>query len=39
VIVFDRGLVIAEGTPDEIRADVNVQAVYLGTFDAEEAAV
>ena len=39
VIVFARGLVIAEGTPDEIRADVNVQAVYLGTFDAEEAAV
>ena len=30
VIVLDRGVVIAEGAPDAIRADPQVQAVYLG---------
>jgi branched-chain amino acid transport system ATP-binding protein len=30
VIVLDRGSIIAEGTPDAIRANAQVQAVYLG---------
>ena len=38
VIVLDRGRLIAEGTAAEVRANAEVQAVYLGTgatFGAE----
>jgi len=31
VIVMDYGRIIALGTPDQVRADERVQAVYLGT--------
>jgi branched-chain amino acid transport system ATP-binding protein len=34
VIVLDRGSIIAEGTPEAIRADSRVQVVYLGTADS-----
>ena len=34
VIVLDRGMIIAEGTPDEIRRNAKVQAVYLGVDDS-----
>ncbi len=36
VIVLDRGRIISQGTPDAIRADPRVQAVYLGTDDIGE---
>jgi branched-chain amino acid transport system ATP-binding protein len=30
IIVLDRGRIIAEGTPDEVRTNARVQQVYLG---------
>lgn len=33
VVVLDRGQVIAEGSPETVRNDTTVQAVYLGSFD------
>ena len=36
VIVLDRGRIIAEGAPDEIRRNSNVQAVYLGVDEREQ---
>lgn len=37
VIVLDRGRVIASGSPKAVRANADVRAVYLGTYDDEEA--
>jgi branched-chain amino acid transport system ATP-binding protein len=31
ITVFDAGRILAEGAPDEIRADLRVQDAYLGT--------
>jgi branched-chain amino acid transport system ATP-binding protein len=36
VMVLDRGRLIAQGTPAEVRTDANVRAVYLGSHGGKE---
>jgi branched-chain amino acid transport system ATP-binding protein len=36
VVVLDQGMVLAEGTPDEIRSNLDVVAAYLGESAAQE---
>jgi len=37
VVVLDQGMVLAEGTPEEIRSNLDVVAAYLGDSAARDA--
>jgi branched-chain amino acid transport system ATP-binding protein len=36
VTVMHQGRVLVQGTPDQVRANPEVQAVYLGELDMDE---
>jgi branched-chain amino acid transport system ATP-binding protein len=37
VIVLNQGMILAEGSPDEIRKEPKVREVYLGTEESKKA--
>jgi branched-chain amino acid transport system ATP-binding protein len=34
VVVLNQGMILAEGTPEEVRREPKVQEVYLGTEES-----
>jgi branched-chain amino acid transport system ATP-binding protein len=39
VLVLDRGRLVADGPPSDVRADAHVQAIYLGSAGTQEAGI